>query len=237
MTLENCPKCEKKLLPPFASSGRQVCSGCGWSDKTKDAKLNKLEPILESNANNYSESDAIGNSTMKINQEIVEIKGTPAQVWGNMLIPARGRITVQITGDTLLGKVKTGLEKKESWIRIQNIDSVEILEAPIYALLGLGGFLVLSGLGTLASSFEFGLILILGGIAIIHFALNNKRRCLVIYSHRNTIAVFMNKSPETYQQFSMNVLAIARQLNKSIESLAGLPDDAIALTTTTTDLH
>ena len=31
MTLENCPNCEKKLAPPFQSTGRQVCVGCGWS--------------------------------------------------------------------------------------------------------------------------------------------------------------------------------------------------------------
>lgn len=33
MTPENCPKCEKKLPSPLQSSGRQVCSSCGWSSR------------------------------------------------------------------------------------------------------------------------------------------------------------------------------------------------------------
>ena len=38
MTYENCPQCEKKLSPPFKSSGRQVCSSCGWTNKPKAVK-------------------------------------------------------------------------------------------------------------------------------------------------------------------------------------------------------
>lgn len=38
MTSENCPKCEKKLPAPFKSSGRQVCSGCGWTNKPTNSK-------------------------------------------------------------------------------------------------------------------------------------------------------------------------------------------------------
>lgn len=38
MSPENCPQCGKKLAPPFKSSGRQVCSGCGWTNKPKVAK-------------------------------------------------------------------------------------------------------------------------------------------------------------------------------------------------------
>ena len=38
MTSENCPQCDKKLPPPFKSSGRQVCSGCGWTNKPKTVK-------------------------------------------------------------------------------------------------------------------------------------------------------------------------------------------------------
>lgn len=54
MALKNCLKCEKKLPPPFASSGRQVCSACGWSDKPKDVKLNKLESKIGSNMNSVN---------------------------------------------------------------------------------------------------------------------------------------------------------------------------------------
>ena len=151
-----------------------------------------------------------------------EIKGAPAQIWGNMLVPARGIMTLQIDNNILRTRVKTGLEKKESWIRIQNIDSVEISEAPIYFLLVIGVILILSGLGTFDSSFIFGLILMLGGIVIIVFTLKNKRRCLVINSYRNTVGVFMNKSPETYQQFAMKILEISHQLNTLEESSIGV---------------
>jgi|GEM_PF-826349 len=157
----------------------------------------------------------ISNLQKVTNHSTLEIKGSPAQVWGNMLVPARGIMTLQIDNDTLRTRVKTGLEKKESWIRIQNIDSVEISEAPIYFLLAIGVILTLSGFGTFDSSFVFGLILMLGGIAIIVFTLKNKRRCLVINSYRNTVGVFMNmnKSPETYQQFAMKILEVSNQLN------------------------
>ena len=155
-------------------------------------------------------------SGMHINQQVIEITGNPAQVWANMLVPAKGRITVKITGDTLQGTTKTGLEKKESWIRIQNIDSIEILESPNYALIGLGTSLILSSLGVLNQSSILGLILIFGGAAIIVFAIKYKRQYLGIYSHRNGIVVFMNKSPDIYQQFAMNVLAIARKLNSPV---------------------
>ncbi|MHC5827457.1 MAG: hypothetical protein ACYT04_69145, partial [Nostoc sp.] len=50
-------------------------------------------------------------------------------------------------------------------------------------------------------------------VALIVYAITNKRRYLAIYSHRNAIVVFMNKSPELYQQFAMNVLALSRKLN------------------------
>jgi len=59
MTLENCPKCEKKLPPPFSSSGRQVCSACGWSDKEKDSKTSSSELINESSPSDLTESTAI----------------------------------------------------------------------------------------------------------------------------------------------------------------------------------
>lgn len=51
MTSENCPKCNKKLPPPFKSSGRQVCSNCGWSDKLKSTKQDQTstEPKIKQN--------------------------------------------------------------------------------------------------------------------------------------------------------------------------------------------
>lgn len=49
--------------------------------------------------------------------------------------------------------------------------------------------------------------------AEIDLAINNKRRCLAIYSYRNTVAMLMNKPPKIYQRFSKDVLAIASQLS------------------------
>ncbi|MBD2525646.1 hypothetical protein [Nostoc sp. FACHB-133] len=169
-----------------------------------------------------------GNTNMRTTQQVTEITGAPAQIWGNVLVPARGTIIVKVTGDTLQGTTKTGLEKRETWIRIQNIDSAETLEAPIYALLGLGGFLAFSALGQLVNqSFVLGLILLLAGAGIILYAINNKRRYLAIYSHRNAIVVFMNKSPELYQQFAMNVLALSRKLNAPINTQTRQPQTQI----------
>jgi hypothetical protein len=164
---------------------------------------------------------------MRTNQQATEITGAPAQVWGNVLVPARGTITVKVTGDTLIGTSKTGLEKKETWIRIQNVDSVEILEAPIYALLGFGIFLVFSALGAFSNSTSLGLILLLVAVALIVYALTNKRRYLAIYSYRNAIVVFMNKSPEIYQQFALNVLAFARKLNTPSNTSIKQPQTSI----------
>ncbi|MBD2452396.1 hypothetical protein H6G76_35935 [Nostoc sp. FACHB-152] len=154
-----------------------------------------------------------GNINIRSNQSLPEITGKPAQVWGNILIPAKGQMTVKVTGDTLQGTVKTYLEKKDTWIRIQNIDSVETQEAPIYALLGLGGSCIFFALGLLAHSFLGGLIIIGLGAALIIYAITNKNRYLAIHSHRNSIVIFMNKSPEVYQQFAMGVLALSRKLN------------------------
>lgn len=81
-------------------------------------------------------------------------------------------------------------------------------------------------MGTLIQSPVLGLILLVGA-AIIGWAINNKRRCLAIYYHRNTVAVFMNNPPETYQQFSKNVLAIACQLNTPVEALTKQPQHQI----------
>ena len=65
MSLENCPKCEKKLPPPFSSSGRQVCSACGWSDKKKDSNTDKTKPIHESNSSELSVSKINNLSVLK----------------------------------------------------------------------------------------------------------------------------------------------------------------------------
>ncbi|RUT05055.1 hypothetical protein DSM106972_038760 [Dulcicalothrix desertica PCC 7102] len=60
---------------------------------------------------------------MRANNNVTEITGSPARVWGNVLIPANGKMALKITGDILQTTHTTALEKKESWTPIQNIDS------------------------------------------------------------------------------------------------------------------
>lgn len=56
MSLENCPKCEKKLPPPFKSSGRQVCSKCAWSSKpVKAAPEPQFEEVKENSQDSIAE--------------------------------------------------------------------------------------------------------------------------------------------------------------------------------------
>lgn len=150
---------------------------------------------------------------MQSNQRVMEISGRPGKVWGSMFIPASGNITVKIAGDLVQSTLTSGVEKTESWVRIQNVDSVEMSECPEYVLLSLGIFLVLFALGMIGSSPLFGLLFLVGGIVCIVYAFINKRRLMTIYSLRYTIPVFMTKPPMSYKQFAEHVMAIARHLN------------------------
>lgn len=150
-----------------------------------------------------------------------EITGSCAQVWNGVIIPSNGVISVKIDGNNLSATVKSGLEKKDSRTRIQNIDSVEIHTAPIYLLLAIGIGLAVIGLigwiSTLAngSSPMVAFFLLLVGIAAIVLSILNKQRYMAIYSLRYTIVLFMKGSPELYQQFAMRVMALADSLNQS----------------------
>jgi len=145
---------------------------------------------------------------------LTPITGTAAQSFGNIFVPSNGTITAQIMGDVLQATVTNGFERKELSIRIQNVDSIEITEAPIYALLSLGGSMALTGLGVIFADAFLGLLCLVSGIAIVIWAIQKKRRLLVvIYSLRSVVPIYMNKSSEEYQQFARQVIAIARHLN------------------------
>lgn len=156
---------------------------------------------------------------MQANQRITEITGKPGQVWGNVIVPSTGTITIKVVGDTLQASVQSGLETKNSWTRIQNVDCIDLTEVPNYAILIFGSLLALIGLGGFISSSANGsspflaFVFLVGGIACVVLAIRKKRRLLAIHSLRNTIPVFMTKPTDTYQHFAMNVIAIARQLN------------------------
>lgn len=47
MYLDTCPQCSNNLAPPMKSSGRQVCSSCGWTDKKRELTLPSDEPHNE----------------------------------------------------------------------------------------------------------------------------------------------------------------------------------------------
>lgn len=154
----------------------------------------------------------MGNTELRAPQGI---SGTAARAFGNVFVPTSGTATAQIMGDVLQTTVKSGLEKKELFIRIQNIDSIEITEAPIYALLSLGISIVLASLGAFSSDAFWGFICLAVGLVIVVWAIQKKRRLLIIYSLRSVVPIYMNRPPEEYQQFTTQVMAIARRLNAS----------------------
>jgi F0F1-type ATP synthase assembly protein I len=157
---------------------------------------------------------------MRSRIQVSEITGSCAQVWNGVLIPTTGTISVRIDGDNLHTTVKSGLEKKESWTRIQNLDSIEIHAAPIYILLILGVLLGILGLVGLVTSLTrnespiFAFALIIFGVVLVVMSIIQKQRYIAIYSLRYTIPLFMKGSLEPYQQFAIQVMALADKLNK-----------------------
>lgn len=141
------------------------------------------------------------------------ISGKEARTFGNVFVPSNGTVTAQISGDILQATVTSGWEKKELFIRIQNIDSIEIAEAPVYALLSLGVSILLSSLGAFASDMFLGVMCLAVGLAIVVWAIKKKRRLLVIHSLRSVMPMYMDKSPEEYQLFAQQVMTLARRLN------------------------
>lgn len=142
---------------------------------------------------------------MKANQvnnnsrTVVEINGKPGQVWGNVVIPASGKSTIKIIGDVLHTNTTTtyDLEKKVIYTRIQNIDSIEIVEGRLWWLFFIG----------LATLFFY----LIGVIFIIAF-FAYKRNWIVIHTNCANLILFYKKT-ENAQEFCKNVLAISRQLN------------------------
>ncbi len=156
---------------------------------------------------------------MQLNSRVVEVTGKTAKTFGNVLVPAGGKVHIKINNDLIQATVKSGFVETEVWIRAQNIDSVELFETPIYLLLGFGILMGLFALGNLIASAEYIGSLVyaivcsfISGICI-WISIKHKRRFLIIHSTRNIIAVFMNKPVENYRQFAINVIFLARHLN------------------------
>lgn len=133
---------------------------------------------------------------------ITEISGTPGQVWGNVAIPASGKTTMKIVGDVLQSNTTSAyqLEKKVIYTRIQNIDSVELVEGRMWWLLTLG-------------IFTFVYII---GIAFIVAFFVYKRNWIVVHTNCSNLILFYKKT-ENAQEFCKNVLAISQQLNAPMQ--------------------
>ena len=144
-----------------------------------------------------------------------EIQGTAAQTWGGVFVPVSGsKVIVKVKGDILESQVNLKASKQTIWTRISTVNSIEITHSPSYALIGLGVFLVLTGLSSIAGDVaSLGLAFLVLGIVLTVYAWLNKRRLMVIYAMNSTVPIFMNKPTEDYEKFGLGVLAMARQLN------------------------
>jgi hypothetical protein len=76
MHLETCAQCGGNLAPPLKSSGRQVCSYCGWTDKKRvpDTPLSEAQKD-ESNLVQERDQAPLSDSEQKsgIAQELVRV--------------------------------------------------------------------------------------------------------------------------------------------------------------------
>jgi hypothetical protein len=131
-------------------------------------------------------------------QAMSEINGRPGQVWGSVIIPASGKATMRIVGDTLHTSTKTsyGLEKKETQTRIQNIDAVEVVEGRLWWLLFLGLSTLVWGIGIV--------------FIVLFFVL--KQNWMVVHTPCSPLILFYKKS-DNVQGFCTDLLNLSRQLN------------------------
>lgn len=128
-----------------------------------------------------------------------EITGSPGQSLGYIVIPARGKVTMRISGDMLETKSKTvyGLENKESYTRIQRIETVEMIEGRLWWLLSIG--IPLLG------------FYLIGVIPIILFFFLKQKR-VVVYDKSGSHFLFY-KDSHTVKDFCQTLMLVSRQLN------------------------
>ncbi len=148
---------------------------------------------------------------------IQEITGKPASLLKNglshVILPGSGIATLKISGDLLHAVIENRLQKQEAWIRIQQIDSIEIVQSPIWEFLVIGGGALVIGIPLILRGAVLGFGLgAVGAIAIAFFILF-KHRYLCIHSQRTSLPIGLTKPPQIYQQFAMTVMGLARQLN------------------------
>jgi hypothetical protein len=132
---------------------------------------------------------------------VMELSGKPGHAWGNMVIPTLGKTRFRMSGDMIQASSRLffGLEKKQIHTRIQNVDSVELVQGRLWWLLWLGIPML---------SLLIGIVPIIAFFAI-------KRRWLTIYSQNAVLTLFYeSEDTERASQFSQMILDRARQLNK-----------------------
>jgi hypothetical protein len=137
---------------------------------------------------------------MKTTPTIKEIRGTPGEIWGNIVIPTRGQVIMRLNGDLLQTQQRLawGLEQQENYTRLSNLTSISITEGRIWWLLWLG-------FATLA--FYIGVIFIIAFFLV-------KPQWLVIHSGGETLILFFRqKDAEKVKLFRQTTLNLARQLS------------------------
>lgn len=134
---------------------------------------------------------------------VKEVKGRAGKLIGNLVTPSSDIVQLQLAGDILRVQQKSrffsveGLDEHESWIRLQNIDSVTVGSGPIWWLLWLGIALLP--------------LWLIGILFIIAFAII-KQNWLIIHSHRQSVVLFFKKKErDRVQQFAQTVLMASRQ--------------------------
>jgi len=138
-------------------------------------------------------------SLQRVPAPVREITGKPGQSWGNFVMPARGEVTMKISGDLLETKILTafGLDQREIKTRIQRIETVERSEGRLWWLLWIGIPLL----------FTF----FIGIIPIVLFFII-KQKWIVVHNNSGNLLLFYQDSTKA-KNFCHTLMAISRQLN------------------------
>ncbi|MDY6784164.1 MAG: hypothetical protein SW833_16725 [Cyanobacteriota bacterium] len=147
---------------------------------------------------------------MKAAQLIKEIRGTPGEIWGNVVIPTRGQVVMRLNGDLLQTQQRLawGLEQQENYTRLSKITSISIVEGRIWWLLWLG-------FATL--------VFYIGVIFIIAFFLVKQQWIVIHGGGENLILFFRQRDAEKVKLFRQTVFNLARQPSSPTPPLDSSP--------------
>jgi hypothetical protein len=142
---------------------------------------------------------------MKTAQPIKEIRGTPGQILGNVVVPIGGKMLMKLNGDLLQTQTHLSweLEYEEIDIRLNKITSISMTEGRIWWLLWFG-FLTIFGF--------------IGVIFIIAFFLIKQRWIIINTGGEKIVLFFRQQDAQNVKLFRQTTLTLARQ-----PSFPGLP--------------